>query len=155
MNPVHILTTYFFKSHFNNILTSTFNSSKWTFPFSFPTKIFNIYVIYHIRTTCFAPLSILDLTTLIIFGEGWTLWNSLLQTYSSVHHLVTYAVLGSEILLSTLFSNIFNPCPLISETKFHNHMKQDVQLYFNLYVTRQEAGRQKILNWMLASISKI
>jgi hypothetical protein len=42
--------------------------------------------------------------------------------------------------------------PLISETKFHTHTKQLAELwflYFNLYVPRQQVGRQKTVNRMV------
>jgi len=40
----------------------------------------------------------------------------------------TFSVLGQNIPLSTLFSNTLNVClPILLETKFHTHTKEQVQ----------------------------
>jgi hypothetical protein len=44
---------------------------------------------------------------------------------------------------------------LVWETKFHTHTQQQVKLQFcvfHLYDFREKMGRQKILNWMVASV---
>jgi hypothetical protein len=44
------------------------------------------------------------------------------------------------------------------ETKFLTHTKQIAQLWFcvfNLYISKQQVGRQKMLNQMVASIPQI
>jgi hypothetical protein len=46
--------------------------------------------------------------------------------------------------------------PLMSEIKFHTHTKLETKLYFvycNFYGFRQHTKRQKVLNWMVASIT--
>jgi hypothetical protein len=48
--------------------------------------------------------------------------------------------------------------PLMWQTKFHTHTKQQVKLYFvyfKLYVFRQQTGRQEIVNCMAATIARI
>jgi hypothetical protein len=46
----------------------------------------------------------------------------------------------------------------MSETKFHtntNHRQICISVYCNFYVVRQQMGRQKVLDWMVASIARI
>jgi hypothetical protein len=43
---------------------------------------------------------------------------------------VTSSLLGPNILISTLFSNILSVLPLEWETKFHTHAKLQVTLLF-------------------------
>jgi hypothetical protein len=57
-------------------------------------------------------------------------------------------LLGPNILLSTLFWNTFSP----SFTLIQNNWQNYGLVYFNLYIPRQQEGRQKTLNWMVASI---
>jgi hypothetical protein len=73
MNPVHTLPSYFPKIHSNIIFPSAPRSSKWSLPFRFPTKTLYAYLICTIRATCPAHLILLDVITLIIFGEAYKL----------------------------------------------------------------------------------
>jgi hypothetical protein len=56
---------------------------------------------------------------------------------------------GAGILLRTLFSNT------LSFTPIQNNWQNYYFVYFNLYIPRHQAGRQKTLNRMVASIPRI
>jgi len=113
MHPVHTSPApYFPKVHSNIILPSTPRYSKWAVPLTFPNQ--NIVCISHIspiRATCPARLILLYLITVMISGEAYKLWSSslcsLLQPRSSF-------LLGTNILLSALFSVTLNLCSSLS-----------------------------------------
>jgi hypothetical protein len=48
--------------------------------------------------------------------------------------------------------------PLMSDTKFHTHTKLEEKLksiYFNFYPFRQQTRRQQLMDWMVASITRV
>jgi hypothetical protein len=73
------------------------------------------------HTAFLVHLIILHLITIIVFGEAYKLWSSLLCNllFSSV----TFP-LGPNILLNTMFSNTISMCYFLGwETKFHTRTK--------------------------------
>jgi len=81
------------------------------FPSGFPTKPLYAPLLFPIRATCPAHLIKLDLIPWAIFDELISLSSSL---YSFLHFRFNKSLLGPNILLSTLFSNILSPCSSLS-----------------------------------------
>jgi len=69
-NPLIILPSFFFKFHINVILSSKFPSSNWSFSYRISgPKTLYAFLISPLYITCLAHLIVLDLITLIIFGD--------------------------------------------------------------------------------------
>ena len=77
----------------------------------YPQEIFLLLI----RVTCPAHLNHLDFITRTTLGEEYKSLSSSLCSF--LHFSVTSSLLGSNILLSTLFSNTLNlrPCPIFSD----------------------------------------
>ena len=103
LNPVHTHTSHFMKIHLNIILLSMPGSPQGVFPSGFPTKTLYTPLPSSICATCPAHL-ILDFITHTILGEQYRTLSSSLCSF--LHSPVTSSLLGPNILLSTLFSNI-------------------------------------------------
>jgi hypothetical protein len=87
----------------------------------------------------------------IIFGEKYKVLNSSLC--SLLHSHDTSALLGPNMLLSTLSSNIFNLNVSDHVSHPHKNNKQNYRpVYPNFYIFGYQTGRQKILRQMVASI---
>jgi hypothetical protein len=69
---------------------------------------------------------------------------------------VTSSLLGSNILLSTLFSNTLSLCSSLNVTDQFSHQYKISYnysfVYFNLCVFRWQMGRQNIMNCMVVNI---
>jgi hypothetical protein len=110
------------------------------FPSGFPTK--TLYTTFSLPYVLHAPpISypvLLDLITLILFGEEYNLrWSS----------LCTFHLFGPNILLSALFSNtphfvFFSWCQRPSFTYTQNYMQNYNFVYFKFYDIRQHSRRQ-------------
>jgi len=78
----------------------------------FPTKIIYAFLISPMRATCPALLILLNLISLIIFDEAYTLWR--FSLCSPLQPPATSSFLGPNFLLSILFSNTLNLCSSLS-----------------------------------------
>jgi hypothetical protein len=76
MHSVNNFQLYFLKIHANITFSSTPRSSEWSLPFRFSNQKFLYISQLPVRVTCSAPIILLDLITVIIFGEEYNLWSS-------------------------------------------------------------------------------
>ena len=108
LHPVPTTPSHFLKIHPNIILPSTSWSPQWSLYVRFPTKILCTPLPSSIRATCPAHLILLDFLTQTILGEQYRSLSSSLCNF--LHSPVTPSLLGPNILLNTLFSNIVSLC---------------------------------------------
>ena len=105
------------------------------FPLGLPIKSLYASILYPKTSTCPAHL-IFDLFTWIIFGEQYKSWSSSLC--SPLHSPVTSSHLGSNILLSTVFSNAISLCSSLDMRDQVSHLYKQAKLKFcrtqSLYV---------------------
>jgi len=74
----------------------------------FPTKTLYEPLLSPMHGTCLTYLTLYDLITQILFGVGYTLWNSLLS--SLFHFSIASSLLGQGVSFSTLFSYTCSLC---------------------------------------------
>jgi len=117
LNLAHILTSYFLKIHLNIILPSTAGSLKWSLSLKFPHQ--NPVYACPPYTLHAPPISF----CLILSPEQcWVRsTNHLAPHYAAYSTPITSYLLGPNILLSILFSNILSLCPshIVSDQVSH------------------------------------
>jgi hypothetical protein len=76
--------------------------------------------------------------------------------YADFTNLPSPHLPSDQIFPSALFSETPSAyvTPLMSQTKFRTHRQKYNFVYSNLYVFRQQPRRQKVLQWMIASITR-
>jgi hypothetical protein len=94
MYPVHTLAPYFFKIHFNIILSSIPRSSEWSHPFG----VFDINFVYtcNFSHTCYMSHFFRDFMTLLLFSEEYKLCTCFESSASA-------SLLGPNILSVLVF----------------------------------------------------
>jgi hypothetical protein len=107
---------------------------------------------FPIRATCSAHLMLLDLISLVILDEEFKLW--------SVFNLFSFHPSPVKIFSSAPYSQTPSVyvLPLMSETKFapiKNHGQKYSFVYSNFYVFIHQMGKQNVMNWMVAGITRI
>jgi len=96
MNSLLIFLFCFSKIHSDIDFPSMPSSSKWFLPFRFPDQ--NFVCIFHGSLACYisCPSHFLDLFPLIIFGEEYKLWSSIL--YNFLQPPIAFSLLGQYVL---------------------------------------------------------
>ena len=113
LDPVHAPTSHLLNIHLNIILPSMPVSSKWSISLRFPHQ--NPVYASPLSHMCYKPIHFIlfDLIARIILGEDYGSLSSSLCSF--LLSPVTSSFLGPNILLNTLFSNIFSLCSSLSQ----------------------------------------
>jgi hypothetical protein len=104
------------------------------------------------------PSSSLTIFILIILGENTLYKSSSIRSF--LQPIVILSLFGPNILLSILFSNTLSLCFSLNVRDRISHPykttgRNDTFACFNSYVFRGQTGIQNILNWMVASVTRI
>jgi len=102
-NPVHIPTSHLLEIH-PNIHPSTSRSPRWSPSLRFPYQDPIHPLSSPIRATCPVHFILLDFITRTILGEDYKSFSYSLCNL--LHSPITSSLLGPNILLNTIFSNI-------------------------------------------------
>jgi hypothetical protein len=117
INPAHAPPPYSLKTHFNTLLQPIFRSSKWSFPWSFLTKLLHETLISPICATHPTHLTLLHFITQI-FGKKKELWSSSMCSF--LQFPVKSFLLDPDII-RTLLWNTLSPCSTLSVTDWVSH----------------------------------
>jgi hypothetical protein len=98
-SPVHTTPSYLSKIHLDSSTHPRLGLSELIFPSGLPINNLYALVSFSIRATCLFHYIHLDLIILIILGEEYQSWSSLLCIF--LHPPVTSPLFGPNILLST------------------------------------------------------
>jgi hypothetical protein len=120
-----------------------------SFPLAFPPIIYTRFILLF----CATLYILFDLVVLLILGEGYKSWSSLLCNV--LHSPVTAPVFGPNILLSTL-----SLCSSLNVRDQVSHPYRTTGKIMVLYILIfkffwQQTRRQKALDRMVASITRI
>jgi hypothetical protein len=134
MKSAQTFSPCFCNIHSNTIFHLSLGLPSGHFPSGHPTRIFYVFLISPTRDSCLTHSIIFHFITLIIFGEVYKCTSS--SFCSFLYPPATSSPLGPNMLLSTLFScsqtlSIYFH-PLMSETKFHAHKKQQRNFFLIL-----------------------
>ena len=139
------------KMHFNIILQSTTLSSKWFCPSGFLHQILLWFFFFPVCATCPPSVIAHNFIILIIPKEEYKSWSS--SIWNLLYHPVASSLLRSNIFLSIPFSNTL--CFEGWDQVGHLYETTGKIAFINLYICKQQNGRQKILDQTVASIPQI
>jgi len=126
--PVHILnqidpvctpTSHFLKILLSIFLPYTPGFSKWSLSAGCTTKTLYTTLLSPISATCPSHLTILHLITWTLLGDEYVSLSKSLSSF--LHSPATLSLLGPNILISTLFSNILSLRSSLSLSKQVSH----------------------------------
>jgi hypothetical protein len=129
----------FYDMHFNIILPCMHKRSQWFLSFSCFHKI-NEFFLFSMLAMCLAHLFLLDLITLILFGEEWSWWNSCLCSFPC------YAVVSFLYITSLFRENLRNRMWRTAELW---HLKISVQIITVFLVNFRLTVAQYYLSFIL------
>ena len=105
-SPLHIPTSHLLEIHPHIIHPSMPRSPQWSLSLRFPHQDSIRPLSSPIHATCPAHLILLDFITSTILGEEYRTFSSSLC--SLLHSPITSSLLGPNILVNTIFSNILS-----------------------------------------------